>query len=251
MSRTRILTAFLLALAAPATLACASGCHKSQASETPSGAQPPPGEAWLTPQQVREAKIETSEVNEQNVDDTIVTSGKVDLRRSARRARLLAGHAAASSASRRTLGERVKKGDALAVIESPDIGVASSDVGKAKADLIAAEHDFKRQKELFEQPRRLAERLETSRGQLPQGEGRARARAAEGAPPPRRRRRQRCRRRTRCRARSTARSSRATSARASRCRASTAAARRSSSSPSASSTRSGSSPTCSRWTSRA
>ena len=33
------------------------------------------------------------------------------------------------------LGERVKKGEPLAVIESPDIGTATSDVGKAKADL--------------------------------------------------------------------------------------------------------------------
>jgi cobalt-zinc-cadmium efflux system membrane fusion protein len=48
------------------------------------------------------------------------------------------------------LGARVKKGAALAVIESPDIGIASSDVGKANADLIAAEHDFKRQKDLYE-----------------------------------------------------------------------------------------------------
>ena len=45
----------------------------------------------------------------------------------------------------------MKKGDPLAVIESPDIGNAVSDVHKAEADLIAAEHDFKRKKDLFEQ----------------------------------------------------------------------------------------------------
>ena len=47
-------------------------------------------------------------------------------------------------------GERVKKGDALAAIESPDVGNAFSDLAKAQADLIAAEHDFKRQKELYD-----------------------------------------------------------------------------------------------------
>ncbi len=48
------------------------------------------------------------------------------------------------------LGARVKKGEPLATIESPDVGNAVSDVHKAEADLIAAEHDYKRQKELFE-----------------------------------------------------------------------------------------------------
>jgi hypothetical protein len=35
------------------------------------------------------------------------------------------------------------------VIESPDIGSASSGLGKAQADLIAAQHDFAREQELF------------------------------------------------------------------------------------------------------
>jgi cobalt-zinc-cadmium efflux system membrane fusion protein len=47
------------------------------------------------------------------------------------------------------LGEQVKKGDALATIESPDVGSAVSDAHKAEADLIAAEHSLKRKKELF------------------------------------------------------------------------------------------------------
>jgi cobalt-zinc-cadmium efflux system membrane fusion protein len=57
---------------------------------------------------------------------------------------------------------RVKKGDPLAVIESPDIGNAVSDVHKAEADLIAAEHDFKRKKELFEQKAGSAAEQEAS-----------------------------------------------------------------------------------------
>jgi cobalt-zinc-cadmium efflux system membrane fusion protein len=47
------------------------------------------------------------------------------------------------------LGQRVKKGELLTSIVSPDMGQASSDLSKAEADVIAAEHDFKRKKELF------------------------------------------------------------------------------------------------------
>ena len=66
-------------------------------------------------------------------------------------ARVHAGDGAGGEDQSRSSGTRVKKGDPLAVIESPDIGNAVSDVHKAEADLIAAEHDFKRKKELFEQ----------------------------------------------------------------------------------------------------
>jgi cobalt-zinc-cadmium efflux system membrane fusion protein len=47
-------------------------------------------------------------------------------------------------------GQRVKKGDPLAVIESPDVGTIFSDLQKAHAELISAEKDFKRQRELFD-----------------------------------------------------------------------------------------------------
>src|SRR5262249_49189344 len=50
------------------------------------------------------------------------------------------------------LGDRVKKGDPLVAIQSPDVGQATSDVGKARADLIAAEHEFQRQKDLLALP---------------------------------------------------------------------------------------------------
>jgi cobalt-zinc-cadmium efflux system membrane fusion protein len=60
------------------------------------------------------------------------------------------------------LGQRMKKGDALATIESPDVGNAVSDVHKAEADLIAAEHDLKRKKDLYEQKAGSASDLEAS-----------------------------------------------------------------------------------------
>jgi cobalt-zinc-cadmium efflux system membrane fusion protein len=151
----------MFALAVPALAAGASGCHKSQASEAPAGATPPPGEAWLTAAQIKDAKIEYAEVGDQNVDDTILTSGKVtfDDQRVAHVYSPVSGRVVRIDGQ---LGARVKKGAPLAVIESPDIGIASSDVGKASADLIAAEHDFKRQKELYDNHAASQKDLEVS-----------------------------------------------------------------------------------------
>jgi cobalt-zinc-cadmium efflux system membrane fusion protein len=46
-------------------------------------------------------------------------------------------------------GTHVARGDALAVIDSPDIGSAFSDLEKAQADLLVAESEHRRQSELF------------------------------------------------------------------------------------------------------
>lgn len=125
------------------------GCRSSHAAPAVSG-HPPAGEVWLTPNQVTEAKIEVQTVDEQVVDDTIVTSGRIafdDLR---------VGHVFSPVTGRvarivAELGQHVRKGEPLAIIESPDIGNAVSDERKASADLVAAEHDYKRQRGLFEQ----------------------------------------------------------------------------------------------------
>ncbi len=138
------LFAIVLCLA-PAALTAA--CHHSQAA-TEAGVQPPPGEVWLTDQQVKEGKIEVEPVDLQNVDDTVLASGRVafdDLRVS----HIFSPVTGKVTRIDAKLGERVKAGQTLAVLESPDIGMASSDLGKAQADLIAAEHDWKRQQELF------------------------------------------------------------------------------------------------------
>lgn len=137
------------ALALGAVVAVSMSCHKSEAS-VPQGPQAPPGQVWLTAQQVKDAKIEIQTVAEQDVDDTILTSGRVALEdlKSAHVFTPVTGRVVKIEAQ---LGQRVKKGDPLAVIESPDIGNAVSDVHKAQADVIAAEHDFKRKKELFEE----------------------------------------------------------------------------------------------------
>jgi cobalt-zinc-cadmium efflux system membrane fusion protein len=132
-------------------LACAaSSCHKAAPAAEAAASEAPTGQVWLTPQQVSDAKIAVAPITEHDVDDTILTSGRVtfdDLR---------VGHVFSPVTGRvvkinANPGDRVKKGAPLATIESPDIGNAVSDVHKAEADLIAAEHDFKRKKILFDQ----------------------------------------------------------------------------------------------------
>jgi cobalt-zinc-cadmium efflux system membrane fusion protein len=140
----------LFALATGATAVCAlvaTGCHKTQAAEA-AGPQPAAGEVWLTKEQVTEAKIQTEAVGEQDVDDVITTSGRVTFDD------LKVSHIFSPVTGRvvkidAQLGEHVKKGQTLAVIQSPDVGSATSDIGKADADLIAAQHDFDRKKDLY------------------------------------------------------------------------------------------------------
>ena len=155
-------TVWALALVgAVGSAAAGMACHKSEAAPEAAGPNPPPGQVWLTPQQVKDAQIEVQTVALQDVDDTILTSGRVALED------MLSGHVFSPVTGRvvriaADLGQRVKKGDPLAVIESPDIGNAVSDVHKADADMIAAEHDYKRKKDLFEQKAGSAADLETA-----------------------------------------------------------------------------------------
>lgn len=109
----------------------------------------PPGEVWLTPAQVSNAHVQLEALTPRPVGGQVVTSGRVtfdDMR---------VGHVFSPVTGRVTHiaaqpGQRVKKGDALCTIESPDVGQAFSDLAKAQADLDAVDHEYVRQKELFE-----------------------------------------------------------------------------------------------------
>jgi cobalt-zinc-cadmium efflux system membrane fusion protein len=141
------LTLTLTLTLSAAILAVSTACnHKASALAAPAGAT---NETALTTEQIQRMKITTVLVDLQDVDDTVLTSGKVayDDQKVIHVFSPVTGKAVKVLAQ---LGNHVKKGDPLVVIESPDIGVATSDVGKARADLIAAEHDFRRQKELLD-----------------------------------------------------------------------------------------------------
>lgn len=140
MGSRRILT--LLALSCLPALA---GCRESASAAEPAKES---GVAWLTPEQIRAAKIETAPAAEHPVDEVVATTGRVtfDDQRVAHVFSPVTGRVASVDAA---LGQRLKRGAPLATIVSPEIGQWSSDLHKADADLIAAEHDFKRKSELL------------------------------------------------------------------------------------------------------
>ncbi|CAN5879785.1 hypothetical protein BH11MYX4_BH11MYX4_14730 [soil metagenome] len=134
-------------LAGLACLTMISGCRRG-AAQAETRTEPPIGEVWLTDLQIAEAKLKVEPLDEQDVDDGIVTSGKVAFD-DAHVAHVFSPVSGRVTRIEAKVGQRVKKGDVLAVLESPDIGLASADLHKAEADRITAEHDLERQKELL------------------------------------------------------------------------------------------------------
>ncbi len=128
-----------------ATLWLAGCARHADASLEPA---PPDGEVWLSDRQVAEAKLKVEPLAEQDVDDVVVTSGKVTFD-DARVSHVFSPVSGKIMRIEATPGQRVKKGDVLAILESPDVGLASADLRKAQADLIAAEHERQRQRELL------------------------------------------------------------------------------------------------------
>lgn len=150
-----------LSLGALALAVGGLSCHRSETKAEAPEPQPPAGQVWLTPAQVRDGRIDVSVVSAVDLDDTILTSGTITLddQRTGHVMSPVTGRVVKITAQ---LGARVAKGEALAVIESPDVGSAVSDTRKAEADLIAAEHDLKRKKDLFEQKAGSGSDLETA-----------------------------------------------------------------------------------------
>ncbi len=128
-------------------LICLAGCGRP-APARPSS-EVPPGEVWLTPQQVKDGQIAVEAVQDRPVGGIIRSAGRVtfdDLR---------VAHVFSPVTGRITKilaqpGERVKKDQALCVLQSPDLGSAVSDLAKAQATLLTAEKDWRRQRELYE-----------------------------------------------------------------------------------------------------
>jgi membrane fusion protein, heavy metal efflux system len=90
------------------------------------------------------------DVKEHGIDDVIVTSGRIAFHEEH------VAHITSPVSGRVTridgdLGEHVDKGKTLAVIQSPDLGDATSALSKATADLVAAEHAYRRAQALNQQ----------------------------------------------------------------------------------------------------
>ena len=128
-------------------VAVGPGCHR-RAVAKPS-AVPPNTEVWLAPEQAAAAKLVVEPLEPQPVGGVVVASGRVtfDDLHVAHVLSPVTGRVVKIEAQP---GQRVRKGDALAEIESPDVAAAFSDLAKAQADFGAAEKEANRQKDLFD-----------------------------------------------------------------------------------------------------
>jgi membrane fusion protein, heavy metal efflux system len=102
---------------------------------------------WLTPTQVSQAQIKVDPVVLQALSSKVITAGRIafdDLRVS----HVFSPVTGLVTEISVDYGQPVKKGQALATIDSPDLGQAYSDLLKAQADLTAAQHDVEREREL-------------------------------------------------------------------------------------------------------
>ena len=115
----------------------------------PGAATPPAGEVWLTPAQNQQTRLVVETVAEHAVGGVVQTVGRLtyDDRRVSHIFSPLNGRVTRLMVDP---GQRVKAGQTLALIDSPDLGSALSDARKAEAALVLAGKELQRQKELFE-----------------------------------------------------------------------------------------------------
>jgi cobalt-zinc-cadmium efflux system membrane fusion protein len=120
-------------------------CRKAE----PVAPAPPPGEVWLTEEQIRGGRLVIEPLGTRNLALHLVTAGRAafDEGRVAHVFSPVSGRVASVLGR---LGQKVRAGQPLAVIESPDLATAWSDLLKARADGVAAAHENERQKNLFE-----------------------------------------------------------------------------------------------------
>jgi cobalt-zinc-cadmium efflux system membrane fusion protein len=121
-------------------------CHHPKA---PPSASVPKNEVWVTHAQLTEGRFSFVTATEQDVDATVSATGRIafDDRKVSHVFSPVTGRVVAIHAQ---FGDKLKKGDPLVSIDSPDVGVASADLDKAHADVVAAEREYLRQKELYE-----------------------------------------------------------------------------------------------------
>jgi cobalt-zinc-cadmium efflux system membrane fusion protein len=124
-----------------------AGCRHGERAVGVTGGSP--NEVFVSADQIARMKISTAIVDLEDVDDTVVTTGRIayDDQKVVHVFTPVSGKAIEVPAQ---LGDHVKRGDVLAVIESPEIGVATSDASKARTELATAKDDFRRQKELLD-----------------------------------------------------------------------------------------------------
>ena len=125
------------------------GCRNSSAEARSSVATPPANEVWISAQQIKQAGITTMDVALRPVDSALLAMGRITFSDS-RLSHVFSPVTGRVASCNVSLGETVRRGTPLAVIQSPDLATAISDLQKADADLSAALRDYERQKELYQ-----------------------------------------------------------------------------------------------------
>jgi cobalt-zinc-cadmium efflux system membrane fusion protein len=117
---------------------------------------------WLTEQQVASGRLSFATAAEQELPAFVPTTGRVffDDNKVSHVFSPVTGRVVEIHAQ---FGDVVKKGAALASIDSPDVGVASAELDKARADLVAAAREYQRQTELYEAHASAAKDFEAAR----------------------------------------------------------------------------------------
>jgi cobalt-zinc-cadmium efflux system membrane fusion protein len=129
-----------------AVLFVAIGCRKPEERKEP---RPPPSEAWLSPQQMKDTQVEVVPVEEQPVVSELQAPGRISFDDS-RIAHVFSPVSGRVLRIEAALGQRVRKSGPLVTLQSADVGGAAADLGKAAADAQAAERELSRQRELVE-----------------------------------------------------------------------------------------------------
>jgi len=138
----------VLAILALSAAACGPGADDDPAATSLSSSIPPAGEARLAPAKLRSSGINVVPVAYQDLDRMLGASGRIAFDDQ----RVTHVFSPVNGRVRRLVaqpGQRVARGQPLAIIDSPDVGSAVSDHAKAQAALGAAEREYQRQKELF------------------------------------------------------------------------------------------------------
>jgi cobalt-zinc-cadmium efflux system membrane fusion protein len=120
---------------------------RAQHRGAPQAEMPAGDEVWLSADQMKRADIHIADVAEQELPQAITAGGTIAFDD----VRVTHVFSAVTGRVVRVLaqpGQRVKQGDPLAAIRSPDVGQAFSDVVKAQSDLATAEADYHRQEML-------------------------------------------------------------------------------------------------------
>jgi cobalt-zinc-cadmium efflux system membrane fusion protein len=116
-------------------------------SRTPTLAVSPPGEAWLTPEEMAQAHVVIAAVEERDIDEVLVSGGRVAFHEE-RVAHVLSPVDGQVVHIEGQLGQHVARGQALAVVSSPDLGLATAEASKARAALVQATHAYARERGL-------------------------------------------------------------------------------------------------------